>query len=271
MGFFNIDNTIRKFLPKFQRTQEPLELFIDIENELEKKIIDDLIKGGRKFPYNYVQIEIYSSSEDEKESYQDFINQNLSIRFRDFLQSKCQIDNKLKVDIAIVETSGKEKSSKYFLIKCTTVKKECAPIPEIEITIMKGKAERDRYVFNSTKSKTEEDIYVFHSTNGITLINIGRFYEVFDAEGILVRRNDIVFLDGEPINETVGRLHAQMKFDSEEGKFRLYDNNSARGTLIIRKDKRIKVAGNAGTKLCSGDEIYFGEACVWFQEKNQID
>lgn len=116
------------------------------------------------------------------------------------------------------------------------------------------------------KGKTEKDFYVFKSAS----INIGQRYEVFDSEGKLVRRNDIVFLDdGESINETVSRLHANMKLDLEDGRFRLYDDNSARGTLIIRKDKRIKVAGNAGTKLLSGDEIYFGEACIWFQEKTQ--
>jgi len=250
MGF--LDKIIGRFsaTPKL----DPSELFIDIENDLEKKIIDDVIKGGRKFPYNYIQIEIYISSEGEKEKYQDFLEQNLSVRFRDFLQSKCQIDNKVKIDITITETSEKRKNNKPFSIKCDMAKKENTPIPEIEITIIKGKA--------------EEDVYLFNSTNSLTIINIGRRYEVFDAEGILVRRNDIFFWDeGDPINETVGRTHAQMKFDSEAGKFRLYDNNSARGTLIIRKDKRIKVAGHAGTKLFSGDEIYFGEACVWFQEK----
>jgi hypothetical protein len=96
-------------------------------------------------------------------------------------------------------------------------------------------------------------------------ILVGRLPEVLDREGRLIRRNDLVFLDsGDDINSTVGRIHARIWFDSESREFCIMDEVSRYGTRIIRDGRSIEVPeGNQrGVRLRSGDEIYFGQACV---------
>jgi hypothetical protein len=84
-----------------------------------------------------------------------------------------------------------------------------------------------------------------------------------------VRRNDIVFEEGgDDANATVSRAHAHIRFDRAARQFRICDDESEYGTRIFREGRSIEVpAGNRrGERLCAGDEIYVGRACLRFEQ-----
>jgi len=116
---------------------------------------------------------------------------------------------------------------------------------------VRGKAARDGYAIE--KSRT----------------NIGRMQELTDSQQRIVRRNDVVFEEGgDDANATVSRAHAHIRFDRASGQYRICDDESEFGTRIFREGRSIEVpAGNRrGERLCPGDEIYVGRACLRFDQ-----
>jgi len=96
---------------------------------------------------------------------------------------------------------------------------------------------------------------------------IGCLPEVYDKEGRLVRKNNVVFPHkGDEINATVSTMHARVWFDPEIGEFRIMDESSRYGTRLVRAGHSIEVPAEnlRGVGLRSGDEICFGQACVLF-------
>ncbi len=65
---------------------------------------------------------------------------------------------------------------------------------------------------------------------------------------------------------TVSREHAAIRYDSDTGKFRLYDSGSQRGTRVFRDGRRFEVTKDPayGFQLRSGDEIHLGDAWLRF-------
>jgi hypothetical protein len=89
---------------------------------------------------------------------------------------------------------------------------------------------------------------------------------VRDHQHRLVRINHVAFLeaadgDSAAINSTVSRRHARIDLDTDTGRPRLVDDNSAQGTSIIRGGRSIGVPrGSRGLGLQTGDEIVQGQA-----------
>ena len=96
-------------------------------------------------------------------------------------------------------------------------------------------------------------------------INIGRHEEVSDRDRRLVRRNQCVFVEGEPLSDTVSRAHAHIRC-ALGGECRLRDDDSAYGTRIVRAGQTIEVlpTNTRGVRLQSGDELHLGRAIVRF-------
>jgi hypothetical protein len=104
--------------------------------------------------------------------------------------------------------------------------------------------------------------------------NIGRVLDVYRSEG-LFRRNDLVFAEDTPVNRTVSREHAHIRFDRATGEYRLFNDRwyplsgpgaAECGTWIVREGMSLEVHRSArGTKLERGDEIHFGRAVVIFE------
>ncbi len=111
------------------------------------------------------------------------------------------------------------------------------------------------------KGKTAQAEYTLDKAR----TNIGRMAELSDSEQRVVRRNDIVFEEGEEVNATVSRKHAHIRL--EAGEYRICDDESEFGTRVFREGRSIEVpAGNRrGEKLRGGDEIYLGRACLRFE------
>jgi hypothetical protein len=106
-------------------------------------------------------------------------------------------------------------------------------------------------------------------TLGAERTNIGRIAEVLDKERRVARRNQVVFPEGaDPANDTVSRAQAHI-VRSPGGEYRLFDDRSAHGTRIFRAGRTIELPSGSprGVRLETGDEIYFGQACVRFEIK----
>jgi hypothetical protein len=116
----------------------------------------------------------------------------------------------------------------------------------VELIVLQGAADRGSYAFTSLP------------------IAIGRGAEVRNQQQHLLRINDVVFVEGaDEITQSVSRRHARIVGDDTTGRPRLVDDNSARGTSIIRHGRGIIVPrGSRGLGLQSGDQIVLGQARI---------
>lgn len=129
-------------------------------------------------------------------------------------------------------------------------------IPEIVLEIIKGSAEQSVYRIKKDR------------------LLVGCLSRVLDREGRLVRINNVVFPDtGNEINTTVGDMHARIWFDFKRQEFRVMDESSLYGTRIVRDGHMIEVPAESprGVGLRSGDEVYFGQACLRFKMIRNAD
>jgi pSer/pThr/pTyr-binding forkhead associated (FHA) protein len=149
------------------------------------------------------------------------------------------------VDVKTAET-GEKKFAIEYAIEAPKIAIE-EPRGAGRVVVVKGKTTETEYVLQKART------------------NIGRIAELTDAEQRVVRRNDVVFEEGDAANETVSRRHAHIRL--EAGEYRLCDDESEFGTRVFRDGRAIEVpAGNRrGERLRPGDEIYLGRACLRFE------
>ena len=94
-------------------------------------------------------------------------------------------------------------------------------------------------------------------------VNIGRQAMVADANGRVVRRNDIAFVGDDEVSRSVSRAHAHVAWIPAAGTYRVFDEQSSHGTVVSRGGRLIQVPpGRDGLKLAAGDEVHVGRAVV---------
>jgi hypothetical protein len=94
-------------------------------------------------------------------------------------------------------------------------------------------------------------------------VNIGRQAMVADANGRVVRRNDIAFAGDDEVSRSVSRAHAHVAWIPAAGTYRVFDEQSSHGTVVSRGGRLIQVPpGRDGLKLAAGDEVHVGRAVV---------
>jgi len=94
-------------------------------------------------------------------------------------------------------------------------------------------------------------------------VNIGRQQMVADANGRVVRRNDIAFVGDDEVSRSVSRAHAHVAWIPAAGTYRVFDEQSSHGTVVSRGGRLIQVPpGRDGLKLAAGDEVHVGRAVV---------
>lgn len=94
-------------------------------------------------------------------------------------------------------------------------------------------------------------------------VNIGRQSTVADANGRVVRRNDIAFTGDDEVSRLVSRAHAHVAWIANAGTYRVFDEQSSHGTVVRRGGRLIQVPpGRDGLKLAAGDEVHVGRAVV---------
>lgn len=260
MSFFErLERAIEKLIGGGRdRHREPLEISRSIINELEAKITP--LGGGRRvFPYTRLTVHLYAGDAERRSIYEvAFVNERrLERSIRDYLRApKCETPAGLLINVQIEETSKADLIARGYALEYGSSAPEQEPDPIIKspvLVVVQGIAQTSEYPI--VKKRT----------------NIGRQAEVHDTDGRPFRRNDLAFLnDNNEVNQTVSKVQAHIEHNSQTGEYRLYDDESAFGTLIIREDgQRFEVTKRLGCVLRPGDEIYFGQARVLF--KNGVD
>jgi hypothetical protein len=237
---------------------EPLEvrnwILRDLENE-----ITPAGRGEKVFPFNSITALLYAPDDKRRGLYEEVLinDQTLERAIRKHLSlPRCSPPRDLHIEVSIVGQPAPAWAEKHYDIKCTRSRRDQKTTAHL-VTVT-GKAERKRYKITKTRT------------------NIGRTVDVIDPRGLPVRRNDFVFVDGEKgVNETVSRLQAHIDFNSRTGEYYLYDDTSQiepdeASTQILSADgRRTVVSGRIGARLRTGDQLYFGQASVRFEERSE--
>lgn len=240
------------------RHREPLEISRAILNELEAKITP-LGNSRRVFPYTRLTVRLYTGDAERRAIYEvAFVNERLLEKsIREYLRApKCETPAGLLINVLIEETNKADLIAQGYALEYGSSAPERKPDPVITnpvLMVVQGIAQTSEYAI--VKKRT----------------NVGRQAEVHDTDGRPFRRNDLAFLnDNNEVNLTVSKVQAHIEHNQQTGEYRLYDDESAFGTLIIREDgQRVEVTRRLGSPLRPGDEIYFGQARVLF--KNGTD
>jgi hypothetical protein len=270
MSFFSeveksIERTFRKWTERAfgpAQSDELLLLHRAILEEIEAKI-QTVQRGQRLFPYNYLQVRLVSAEPDRRALFQAAFaaERRLESDIRECLQGGgCVLPAGFAVDVETIEEGPKGFEIAYAIRETPSVPAPAPPpAPDTEpesapgpgrLVVVRGKAAQESYMIEKPR------------------VNIGRMQELSDSRHRIVRRNDIVFEEaGDDANATVSRAHAHIRFDRPSGQYRICDDDSEFGTLIFREGRSIEVpAGNRrGERLCAGDEIYLGKACLRFE------
>ena len=232
--------------------QTPLEVRREILEQVECRIVVD--SGGKVFPFGKVAILLRPPTEALRSIFEAAFIKNDSLRsdiHQKLTDSRAAYPQDIEITVELAAGgSGETYAGIYELDFATVDRERKREIPAVRMTVLKGSAEKALYDMKKDR------------------ILVGRLPEVLDREGRMIRRNDVVFLDnGEDINTSVGRAHSRIWFDSEKQEFRIMDEVSRYGTRIIREGRSIEVPGGntRGVRLRSGDEIYFGQACLRFE------
>lgn len=239
------------------KLREPLELKKAVVRAVEAEIIR--VDGQPTFPYNRIDVDLIFVDERHKVRLQAELEdgERLESDIRRALQAGRVIpDPRLSVWLHFVSPEKVKNSQNlrqgYGLEFSREVETERIKRPEAQkgrLTVEQGQATPPSLPIQKAR------------------VNLGRMTEVRDQQGRVVRRNDVVFGDEGEINTSVSRLHAHIEFDAASDEYRLFDDNSAEGTVVFRDGRRIVVPqGNRrGVSLASGDEIYLGRARVKFE------
>ncbi len=260
--------TERAFGPA--QSDELLLVHRSILEEVQGKV-QTIQRGQKLFPYNHLLVRLVSPEVDRRALFQAAFAQDhrLENDIREALQGAgCKLPAGFAVDIETAEEGPKGFDISYTIRDVPAAAAEPVPAlepehkpePEPEVApaavparllVMKGKAALESY--NMEKPRT----------------NIGRMRELTDSQQRIVRRNDIVFEEGaDDANATVSRAHAHIRYDAAARQYRICDDESEYGTRIFREGRSIEVpAGNRrGERLCAGDEVYIGRACLRFEQ-----
>lgn len=207
-------------------------------------------RGKPLFPYNHLHVRLTTPDEHRRTTFAAAFAQDerLKTDIREFLTGAgCEVPRDFTVEIDIEDAPESSLEIHYEAVE--PARPIHAPT-QARLVVIAGKTAQPSYTL--TKSRT----------------NVGRLAVLLDRDQRPVRRNDIAFEEGgDEISATVSRSHAHVRFNSTSGEYRICDDGSEYGTRLFRDGRAIDIPGgnSRGEKLQSGDEIYFGRACVRFE------
>jgi FHA domain len=251
--FSGIEKTIERGFRKWTDrmlgpadSDEVLLVHRSILEAIESKV-QTVARGQRVFPYSRVTVTLVSPDADRRALYQTAFGEGgrLEADIREAFESvECEVPRGFHVEVKTAETGDRKFEIEYALEPPKTSQEE--PRGTARLTLVKGKTTEAEYTLEKART------------------NIGRIAELTDSDQRVVRRNDVVFEEGDEANATVSRRHAHIKL--EAGEYRICDDESEYGTRVFRDGRAIDVpAGNRrGERLRPGDEIYLGRACLRF-------
>jgi hypothetical protein len=250
-----VDAAVEEFVGR--SATSPIEIVHAVLDRAEAEI-QELGRGRRVFPFNRIRVQLLSPSAD-KESRARFAAvlagpPSLSDRLLERLRaSGCAID-RLDTTLVYVRRRGAAWTDADFFVefdRSDLPPGRVAPSPaaddgtlRLKLSIVKGAGEQRSYAFTSGR------------------VDIGRRSDVVDHRQRLIRTNHVAFSEeGPEENRTVSRRHAHIELSEQDRCYRIWDDRSAQGTLIVRTGRTIKVpSGARGIKLETDDEIVLGHA-----------
>ncbi len=238
-------------------TPELAEIRLAVLDEV--KAHSHRVAGRNVFPHNVVRIRLRGVPADHAERFQGhFFAQFCEEELRKGLtRSNYRFPSDLRVE---VETTPAFPAAGE---KWLTVEAESRAAPRTS-----GQAKRPARLALMKGSANVQEIPLSKART-----NIGRTVDVYRADGPS-RRNDVAFLETDPISRTVSREHAHIAHVRKTGEYRLFNDRSYHpdpksggtcGLWIIRDGLSLEVhRGPRGTKLEPGDEIHLGRAVLKF-------
>lgn len=207
-------------------------------------------RGARAFPFTHVHVTLLAPSARDKAHLLGVVEgpQPLGRRILDRLAAAgCDVSGVvIKLDYAA--SASPHWTAPEFHVdyarRAAAKEPETPPASRVDLVVIDGTAARTTYAFTSSP------------------VTIGRGLEVRDSRQRLVRTNGVAFVEGGgAVNESVSRRHAHLALDAATGTWRLFDDGSAQGSVIVRQGKGLVVPrGSKGVKLQPGDEIVLGKA-----------
>jgi len=252
--FSEIEKTIERGFRKWTErvlgpadSDEVLLVHRAVLEAIETKV-QTVARGQRVFPYTRVTVTLVSADADRRALYQTAFGEEgrLEADIREALEGvDCQIPRGFGVEVKTAETGEKKFAIEYAIEAAKSAVEE--PRGAGRVVVVKGKTTETQYALRKART------------------NIGRIAELTDAEQRVVRRNDVVFEEGDEANATVSRRHAHIRL--EAGEYRICDDESEFGTRVFREGRIIEVPAGTrrGERLRPGDEIYLGRACIRFE------
>ena len=244
-----VDTLVERLVGSSPR--QPLEILHALIEDVERQV-QPAGRGKWVFPFNRLTAEFLAPTREARARLAGVIGNPESIRARieEKLRPACRLGS-LDIVIRYRTTRGAKWINPEYHLEFDQVAQPAA-VPasvasassSIELTITSGVADRRRFAFSKER------------------IDIGRGPEVLDTRQRLLRRNQIAFTENaQEINQTVSRRHAHILYHDASHEYRIYDDNSARGTSIVRHGSTISVPGGSrGVRLQSGDELVLGQA-----------
>ena len=241
-----------------KEAREPLEIRRAILGEIEQRI-EPVGRDKKTFPFRHLRVRLFASDPQRRAIFKAVFveDRQLEKHILELLRRNCvHLPPDLQISVQLVKRAviAAESSEQGFSVdyQGEPAKAQSDPempevLPEVHLTILRGHTTRKSY--RLAKSR----------------INLGRLAEVVDDHHRIVRRNDVVFREGD-IDQTVSREHAHIRLDERTGELRLHDDGSAYGTRILRNGQTIEVhaSNRRGAKLYPGDEVFLGEARFQF-------
>jgi hypothetical protein len=229
----------------------------EIRGEILSRLKCEIVaqEGRKVFPFGRILIRLQPSTKRVAGEFKTAFVENSSLQadiVAMFEHAGVELTADFGISMEIDESfkpdgGGKELRPLFRVELSEPLKDAGPPIPELQLEILKGKAMQP--VYRIAKER----------------LLIGSQAEVQDKEGRLVRKNNVVFPhEGGEINASVSAMHARIWFDPEMREFRIMDESSRYGTRLVRGGSTIEVPAEnmRGIGLRSGDEVYFGQACM---------
>lgn len=248
-----VDAAVVEFVGR--TTSSPIEIVHGVLDRAESEI-QDIGRGRRVFPFNRVRVQVVVADKESRARTAAVLDgpPSLSDRLVERLKSSgCTID-RLETTIAYVRRRGAEWANAEFHVDFDRTElpvPNAVPAPDttaavlrLKLTVIKGGTEHRSYAFTTGR------------------VDIGRRSDVVDQRQRLIRTNHVAFTEeGADENRTVSRRHAHIEFNERDRCYRVWDDRSAHGTIVVRNGRSIRVpAGARGTRLETDDEIVLGQA-----------
>jgi hypothetical protein len=233
--------------------RELIEVHRGILDEVVSRI-ESLPRGRRVFSYPHLVVRVLLPDPARRRAYEvalaeaNSLGRDIQSRLED---EQAEMPERLTVTVELVDELPEDLAPRGFDIAYHSAGPAPAPaaMPELRLRVLSGKADRAEYAFRKHR------------------VTIGRLADVVDSAQRLVRRNDVAFAETpEMPNPTVSRTHAHLEFDAAARVFRIFDDRSAQGTVVLRGGELVTVpkGSSRGVALQPGDEIVVGQAHLAF-------